>query len=102
MKIRSLIAFLKTLPQDSNVYLSGTSHFSIYYVKPKDQPQFISFDTEYFDHEEFQVSKRGLKVFDSLHVSTQFEEELARSERIDEALKQSNSILKSLDKNGGK
>lgn len=102
MKVRTLIAMLQSLPKDYDVYVCGVDRFFIYNVTDKTNKPFISFDTDEFDHTYFSVPKKGLKIYDSLLVSTQYEVDLARKEKIDEALKTSRVILDALDKKGGK
>ena len=102
MTTRALIGFLQSLPQDAQVHICGVNRFSIYFIKPTGETPYITFDTEVFDHEEFNVSKKGFKIFDSIEVSSQYEAELLRKEKIDESLKQSNAIINSLEKKGGK
>jgi hypothetical protein len=102
MKLISLIAFLKTLPQDLDVFVAGTDRFYIHYLNTKGLNPYITFDTDQISHEDFEVTKKQLTVFDSLKLSTQFESELLRQERIDDSLKQSKAILKALEKKEGK
>lgn len=102
MKLRSLISFLKTLPQDVDVFVSGTEHFYIHYVKTSGLNHYITFDTDNLTHTDFEVRKKQLEVFDSKLVSTKFESDLLRQEILDDSIKQSNAILKALDKKEGK
>lgn len=86
MKLRSLIAFLETLPQDSTVSITGSDRFYLYFGK-QNKETFLTFDTDELDPEEFKSQGvKGLKIFDSLQVSTQYEAELKRKANAEEAL----------------
>jgi hypothetical protein len=102
MKLSSLISFLNTLPSDADVFFSGLDIFNIYLVKPKGNPIFVSFDTDLFDHDDFSVTKNSFKAFDSSIISKHVDSSFARKERIDDAIKVSKVILKSLEKKDGK
>lgn len=86
MKLRTLIAFLETLPQDSTVSITGSDRFYLYFGK-QNKETFLTFDTDELDPEEFKSQGvKGLKIFDSLQVSTQYEAELKRKANAEEAL----------------
>lgn len=86
MKLRTLIAFLETLPQDATVSITGLDRFYLYFGK-QNKETFLTFDTDELDPEEFKSQGvKGLKIFDSLQVSTQYEVELKRKANAEEAL----------------
>jgi hypothetical protein len=86
MKLRTLIAFLETLPQDSTVHICGTDRFFMYFGK-ENKETFITFDIDELDVEDFKSNGvKGLKFFDSITVSTQYEAELKRKANSNEAL----------------
>jgi hypothetical protein len=86
MKLRTLIAFLETLPQDSTVHIAGTDRFFMYFGK-ENKETFITFDFDELDLEDFKSNGvKGLKFFDSITVSTQYEAELKRKANANEAL----------------
>lgn len=86
MKLRALIAFLESLPQDSTVHITGTDRFFLYFGK-QNKDSFITFDTDELDPEDFKSNGvKGLKIFDSIDVSSQYEVELKRKANADEAL----------------
>lgn len=86
MKLRTLIAFLQTLPQDSSVHIAGSDRFFMYFGKENKQT-FITFDIDELDTDDFKSNGvKGLKLFDSITVSTQYEAELKRKANTNEAL----------------
>jgi hypothetical protein len=102
MKLSLLISFLNTLPSDADVFFGGLDTFNIYLVKSKRTPTYVSFDTDTFDHDDFGVTEKSFQAFDSSFISTHIDSSFARKERIDDALKVSKVILKSLEKKDGK
>ena len=85
MKLRTLIAFLKTLPQDASVSICGMEFFHMYYGR-QDGDSFITIDVEELDRSEFTSNGiKGLKIFNSLTVNKQFEVALANDQKLEEA-----------------
>jgi len=85
MKVATLIALLKTLPQDMDITISGCPDFYIYLRKEGKQSRM---DLHPYKVEDTSTSG-SLLVLDSKQVNVQYEKTSSRDEEIDFFLKSS-------------
>lgn len=101
MKLAALIDFLKNLPQDCDVSVCGVDRFFMYFGRDKKKP-FLTFDCDEIDADDFKSNKiKGLRIFDSIQVSTQYDIFHGRTgaieDDLDDQIKMHKTILKTLD-----
>lgn len=82
MKVSTLVALLKTLPQDMDITISGCPDFYIYLRKEGKQSRM---DLHPYKVEDTSTSG-SLLVLDSKQVNVQFEKDLNRDDEIDHFL----------------
>jgi hypothetical protein len=100
MKVSTLIALLKTYPQDADVSLLGVSHFYIYYYQDFQKDlKTILLDTELLDDSDIETSDNIslIKILDSKRINTTFEVNQSNKSDLDDDVKMHKSILKGLE-----